>query len=66
MRADELLQAHTAWWDDSVLLRQGELGIATAPLAGRAVTALLAQAAGQVRPDLTLRHDRPAHPAPAG
>ncbi|MFE9139630.1 STAS domain-containing protein [Streptomyces sp. NPDC007355] len=43
MRADELLQTHTLWYRDTVLLGlAGELDLATAPLVHRAVTAALA------------------------
>ncbi|MFD9622347.1 STAS domain-containing protein [Streptomyces virginiae] len=42
MRADELLQTHTLWHGDTVLLRlAGELDLATAPLAHQAVTTAL-------------------------
>ncbi|MFF3062199.1 STAS domain-containing protein [Streptomyces sp. NPDC057909] len=43
MRADELLQTHTVWYKDSVLLcLTGELDLATAPLVDRAVATALA------------------------
>ncbi|MET8508143.1 STAS domain-containing protein [Streptomyces sp. NPDC004787] len=54
VRADQLLQVHTVWWGDTVLLcLDGELDIATAPLAGQAVTAVLAGQPGVLCLDLT-------------
>ncbi|MFF3062379.1 STAS domain-containing protein [Streptomyces sp. NPDC057909] len=54
MRADELLQTHTVWCGDRVLLcLTGELDLATAPLVDRAVATALAGRPRVLSLDLT-------------
>ncbi|MGW7200857.1 STAS domain-containing protein [Streptomyces chryseus] len=54
MRADELLQTHTHWHGNTVLLRlTGELDLATAPLMHRAATTALARRPQTLYLDLT-------------
>ncbi|MGC0379787.1 STAS domain-containing protein [Streptomyces sp. SAI-129] len=54
MRADELLQTHTLWCGDSVLLcLTGELDLATTPLVNQAATTALAGRPRHLCLDLT-------------
>ncbi|WP_371666570.1 STAS domain-containing protein [Streptomyces sp. NBC_00289] len=54
MRADQLLQTHTLWHGDTVLLRlTGELDLATTPLVHQALTTALAGHPWRLHLDLT-------------